>query len=455
MTPAISSSIRLFLVSLLTIHSLRTTEAATLPFNPQDGETVVFLGDSITHQSLYPQYLENFLVTRYPDRRIRFRNSGVGGDSAADALARFEDDVAIHKPDYVTLHLGMNDGRYQEFNTNNNAIYQTGMIKLLEQIEAIGAKPILLSPTMFDHQVTRIRAEDEAWRFRGKEFSPNYNALLGYFTGWGMETASQRQISLVNWWAPLNRLTIEQRRSDPDFNMIWDAIHPNPSGQVIMVSEILSQLGVERKSASGITIQKRGSRWIGSKGVEDLQVNNDASEISFSHQANSIPWVVPVEHSERSLKWKLPADGRTGFALAKAGHKLSSDRLKIAGLPSGQYEVSIDDKKIGTWRHIALGTKIEMQENEKTPQFLQALEVAHLNRKRHDEYIRPSRDLAGRIKGARRRNTPQNKERISGLYQQIADLNAKADTMLEEIYEAAQPKKRQWIIQRVDTNPKP
>lgn len=441
-------SIRSLALAFVVFLPLPGRAATALPFNPQDGETVVFLGDSITHQSLYPQYLENFFMTRYPERRIRFRNSGVGGDAAADALARFDDDVSAHAPTYVTLHLGMNDGRYQEFDTNNNAIYQRGMLKLIDRIEGIGAKPILLSPTMFDHQVARMRINDEEWRFRGKDFSPNYNALLGYFTGWGLEAAARRRISVVNWWAPLNRHTTEQRRADLNFNMIWDAIHPNPSGQVIMACEILFQLGVERKVASSVTIQKRGKRWVGSKGVKQLKVDEESGEIRFFHQANSLPWVVPVEHSELALKWKLPADGRKGFAIAKAGHKLSADRLKIAGLPAGNYEISIDGQIIGTWKYINLGTKIELQANEKTPQFQQALEVAHLNRKRHDQFIRPARDLAGRIKGLRRKNNAKNQARIPDAYAELAKLNEKADKLLDEIYQAAQPIERKWVIRR-------
>ena len=81
----------------------------------QDGDTLVFLGDSITHQCLYTQYVEDYYYTRYPDRRIRFYNAGVSGDKAGDALARFEGDVADWKPKYVTILLGMNDGTYRHF----------------------------------------------------------------------------------------------------------------------------------------------------------------------------------------------------------------------------------------------------------------------------------------------------------------------------------------------------
>ena len=60
----------------------------------KDGDTLVFLGDSITHQCLYTQYVEDFYYTRYPKMRVHFHNAGVGGDRAQDALDRFDGDVA-------------------------------------------------------------------------------------------------------------------------------------------------------------------------------------------------------------------------------------------------------------------------------------------------------------------------------------------------------------------------
>ena len=53
-------------------------------------DTLVFLGDSITHQCLYTQYVEDYFYTRYPQSRIRFHNAGVGGDKAADARQLFQ-----------------------------------------------------------------------------------------------------------------------------------------------------------------------------------------------------------------------------------------------------------------------------------------------------------------------------------------------------------------------------
>ena len=45
----------------------------------QDGDSIVFLGDSITHQRLYTQYVEDFFYTRYPSMRFKTHNAGVGG----------------------------------------------------------------------------------------------------------------------------------------------------------------------------------------------------------------------------------------------------------------------------------------------------------------------------------------------------------------------------------------
>ena len=101
------------------------------PMELKEGDTVVFLGDSITHQCLYTQYVEDYFYTRFPNKRLRFHNAGVGGDRASSALARFDEDVASFKPKYVTILLGMNDGSYRDFDKAIFDTYQQDMTKLL------------------------------------------------------------------------------------------------------------------------------------------------------------------------------------------------------------------------------------------------------------------------------------------------------------------------------------
>src|SRR5437763_16909518 len=77
-------------------------------FALRDGDTVVFLGDSITAARTYGKIIENFTLLRFPDRKVRFINAGKGGDTAAGGLARL-DEVPAHKPTVLIVAYGVND----------------------------------------------------------------------------------------------------------------------------------------------------------------------------------------------------------------------------------------------------------------------------------------------------------------------------------------------------------
>lgn len=421
----------------------------------EDGDTFVFLGDSITHQCLYTQYIENFFYTRYPERRIHFHNSGVSGDKAGDALARFEEDVAAFKPKYVSVLLGMNDGTYADYDSEIFGIYEKGMTEILDRIEGMDAEPVLMTPTMFDHYQLAIRMQDPTYRFKDRERSPNYNALMAFYGAWVREQAIQRRRPFVNLWGPLNDLTVEMREAEPGFTFITDSIHPVPGGQFVMAFSVLSQLTPERKAVSSIAIVRKGEKWIAGKasGVSDLEGGADG--ISFTHTAVALPWVVPEAASEADLRHGMEPSARMAYELTKAGHKMSNERMKVAGLTPGSYEVTIDGKSIGkAVSHVQLGTKIELQANENTPQFQQALKVAMLNRERNDKAVRPLRDLWGRMKGARRKLAAGGDEAgfetaVAALRPQIADMIALAKDYEDKIYAANQPVPRKYVVRKV------
>ena len=79
--------------------------------------TIVGFGDSITLCSRQPegskwlQLLEARLNAASPGTRFKAINSGVGGNSAREAMARFERDVAAHCPDIVLLQFGGNNSK--------------------------------------------------------------------------------------------------------------------------------------------------------------------------------------------------------------------------------------------------------------------------------------------------------------------------------------------------------
>ncbi len=54
----------------------------------KQGDCIVFLGDSITHQCLYTQYVEDYFYTRFPKMRLKLHNAGVGGAIHHDHMPR-------------------------------------------------------------------------------------------------------------------------------------------------------------------------------------------------------------------------------------------------------------------------------------------------------------------------------------------------------------------------------
>jgi hypothetical protein len=78
-------------------------------FALRDGDTVVFLGDSITAARTYGRIIENYTLLRFPERKVRFLNMGHGGETAAGAATRLDQAVFQTGATVVTVAYGVND----------------------------------------------------------------------------------------------------------------------------------------------------------------------------------------------------------------------------------------------------------------------------------------------------------------------------------------------------------
>src|SRR4051812_40430711 len=86
-----------------------SARAARADYALHDGDTVVFLGDSITAARTYGKIVENYTLLRFPGRKVRFVNSGWGGDTAAGGLKRLDRDVFAHEATVLVVAYGVND----------------------------------------------------------------------------------------------------------------------------------------------------------------------------------------------------------------------------------------------------------------------------------------------------------------------------------------------------------
>lgn len=434
----------LFLLLVVASASAQT-KAPVGKMELEDGDCVVFLGDSITHQRLYTQYVEDFFYTRFPGKRIQFHNAGVGGAKAWDALQRFERDVAAYKPKYVTVLLGMNDGRYQSYNEEIWKTYHDDMTTLVGKIVDIGATPVLMTPTMYDSRAAFARKRNPA---------ENYNSVLSYYGTWLREVAVKDGHGFVDMWSPLNNLTLDQRKTNPDFTMIRDSVHPDPPGQLVMAYSIIEDMGL-RAGLSNIRVTFTGAdemRVTGSAGKATESISVDRKQVAFTWTAESLPWVVPQ-------------DAEVGATLLHLGHRASREALEIHGLQPGTYELSIDEQVVGKFTHIQLARHIELQSNAKTPQYQQAMQVVELNKARNQGPI-------GKLRGewsqfqrfARARQSAKDnpndekvaaqvaelEKKITGMEQRVVEYEKQAKEIEDKIFATNQPQPRRYVLKYVE-----
>ncbi|MCE9590368.1 MAG: SGNH/GDSL hydrolase family protein [Planctomycetes bacterium] len=91
-----------------------------MPFAIKPTQTVLFIGDSITDCGRrggasaplgdgYVRMASELIVAKYPAHRLNLLNRGISGNTVRDLHDRWSDDVIAHKPDWLSIKIGIND----------------------------------------------------------------------------------------------------------------------------------------------------------------------------------------------------------------------------------------------------------------------------------------------------------------------------------------------------------
>jgi acyl-CoA thioesterase I len=127
-------------------HPLRRTGQRIAAGRPL---TIVAIGSSSTSGAgasspamNYPSRLEAELKTLLPRASIKVINRGVGGETARDMLARFDEQVIAEKPDVVIWQVGSNSVLRDQPLAPAGTLIREGLRKL----KSAGADVILMNP---------------------------------------------------------------------------------------------------------------------------------------------------------------------------------------------------------------------------------------------------------------------------------------------------------------------
>jgi lysophospholipase L1-like esterase len=197
---------------------------APVPALPAEG-TVLFLGDSITWQNLFPMIIESAARRRMPARRRRFVNRGVRGDTAGRALARLERDVAPFDPALVVVLLGMNDGGYRGLHPGRLRRYRRDMDRLVTWLqERTRARVVLVTSTAV---------------LPGSPGLERYNEMLGAMARELVGLGRRRGVPVIDLFTYFEDKLARAAQADPPVALMADPVHPGPAGHLLIAEYLL------------------------------------------------------------------------------------------------------------------------------------------------------------------------------------------------------------------------
>lgn len=122
-----------------------------------EGETIVFFGDSITQAGVGPKgyvtLIEQAIAGRPEGSNgASIVGAGISGHKVPDLEARFDRDVAAKGPTIVVIYIGINDvwhgAMFGEDRGTPIDEFDAGLRRLVAKIQALGALPILATPSV-------------------------------------------------------------------------------------------------------------------------------------------------------------------------------------------------------------------------------------------------------------------------------------------------------------------
>lgn len=210
---------------------------AAIPFAASaEDRVIVCHGDSITagaHLAANEKYPE-ILKSLVPDSTVI--NSGIGGNTSGQGLARLEKDVLRHHPDVVVLLFGTNDsvltgeGKYRVPVEK----YEKNLREMIRRCRAAGAEPILCTLLPIIPEPYYTRHPKQFYDAEG-----GLEKILHHYHAAAVEVGKNLKVPVIDLYKTFEKdLTL--LRPAPD------GVHPNAKGSRAIAKEIAKRLAASK-----------------------------------------------------------------------------------------------------------------------------------------------------------------------------------------------------------------
>lgn len=456
-----------FIIPLLLLAACSQGQAQTVaPF--QKGDRVTFVGNSITDGGHYHSYIWLYYMTHFPQMRLWMANCGVGGDTAKEILARFDDDVLTKSPTVLTFTFGMNDTGYYEYNGADSADFARRKFEEAKQQFALceeklkglrGVRTVMIGTSPYDQTST----------FNNDIFARKNDNMQRVI-------AMQKEAAAKNGWefldlnAPMVALNMKQQQTDPAFTIIGnDRIHPDNDGHMAMAYLFLQAQGMVGKKVADMQLDATSGKVTKAGNCRISKVKRTDSGLQFDCLASSLPF--PLDTIAHGWGFSHGA-AQVTRVIPSFLDDLSDEHLTVKGL-SGRYELTIDGTIIDTLSSGNLNSGINLSQYRHTPQYQQALVVMALNETRWDverrfrewawvnyDFMMPAGHLNDNTEqGARKfRELCKGNDWLAskkGTYDQMVHPEVREayrqemECLVDRIYELNRPTKHTYILRKI------
>jgi len=348
--------IAVWFLGAVAVMAARSAEASVVPF--RDGETVVFLGDSITHGGRYVADLQLFWSLRHPGSNVTLHNAGVSGQRANHGLVRYDWDVAALKPDRVFILFGMNDvardDRWAPPETPEKLkrraelthVFETNLTALVRKVRASGATPVVMTPTPFDQYTTATNVANSL----GTD-----DPGLKSFAAKARAIAAAEKAEVVDLYARLAPLL----KANLDKKILKDRVHPGHEGHLLMATAVLEEMREGDVAVAATFDASSGAR-------------------RFTYAPKCLPYPTYKEYAVADSVIPL-TDG------------WNREIVSIVGLPEGRWTLKLGDVVYGTYSAVELAAGVNVttaDEKRYSPSLKKAKEawsaMSDFHREQHD-----------------------------------------------------------------------
>ena len=197
----------------------------------KDGDSVAFLGDSITAGGWSnPLGYVRLVVAGLDANGIKVKPypAGVSGHKSNDMLSRLQRDVLDKKPIWMTLSCGVNDVWHGAGGVPLEA-YKTNITAIVEKAQAAGIKVMILTSTLITEDISN----------KNNQVAVSYNDFL-------RTLAAERKYPVADLNADMRAAlaAIDEATRKRGNQLTGDGVHMNVAGDQMMASGILRAFGL-------------------------------------------------------------------------------------------------------------------------------------------------------------------------------------------------------------------